>query len=63
MLLRPYVGSYSSEKGHYFLQEPWILALSKSVEIFIMDSINDMPTVKYWQNLGSMLDKAKENIP
>ena len=22
-----------------------------------------MPTIKYWQNLGSMMDKAKYNIP
>ena len=63
MLPRPYVGSYLGEKGHHFLQEPWILALAKSVETFFMVSINDMPTIKYWKNLGSMMDKAKENIP
>ena len=22
-----------------------------------------MPTIKYWQNLGSMIDKSKEEIP
>ena len=22
-----------------------------------------MPTIKYWQNLGSIMDKAKEKIP
>ena len=27
-----------------------------------MVSISDIPTVQYWQNLGNMLDKAKENI-
>ena len=27
-----------------------------------MVSISDIPTVKYWQNLGSMLDKSKEKI-
>ena len=31
MLPRPYVESYSGEKGHQFLQKPWILALTKSV--------------------------------
>ena len=36
MLPRPYVGSYIGEKGHQFLEEPWIIALSKSVEIFFM---------------------------
>ena len=36
MLPRPYVGSYSGEKGHQFLHKPWILALDKSVETFIM---------------------------
>ena len=28
-----------------------------------MVSIGDMPTIKYWQNLGSIMDKAKEKIP
>ena len=32
---RPYGGSYSGEKGHIFLQEKWILSLSKSVETFL----------------------------
>ena len=30
---------------------------------FFMNSISDMPTIKYWQNLGSMTNKAKENMP
>ena len=57
MLPRPYVGRYSGEKGHLFLHKPWILALAKSVETLIMVSIGDMPTIKYWQNLGSIMDK------
>ena len=36
MLPRPYVGIYVGEEGRQFLQEPWIIALAKSVEIFIM---------------------------
>ena len=28
-----------------------------------MVSISDMLTMKYWHILGSMMDKAKENIP
>ena len=63
MLPRPYVGSFSCEKGHQFFHKPWILALAKSVETFIMVSISDMPPLKYWQSLGSIIDKAKENIP
>ena len=63
MLPRPYVGGYSGEKGHHFLHKPWILALYKSVETFIMVSISDMPTIKYWQNLASIMDKAKQKIP
>ena len=59
MLPRPYVGSYSGQKGHENLQQPWILALAKSVEAFIIVSIYEMPTIKYWQNLGSTIDKAK----
>ena len=27
-----------------------------------MVSISDIPTIKYWKNLGSMMDKAKEKI-
>ena len=47
MLPHPYVESYSDEKDHQFLQEPWILALAKSVETFVMVSTSDMPTVLY----------------
>ena len=32
----PYVGIYSGEKVNKFLQETWILAVSKSVETFVM---------------------------
>ena len=32
----------------------WILALAKSVEIVFTVSISDMPTIKYWQNLGKI---------
>ena len=46
----PYVGSYSGEKCHQFLQEPCIIALSKSVEMFFMVSISDMPTI----NIGKI---------
>ena len=63
MLPRPYAGSNVSEKGHQFVQKPWIIALAKSVETFIHVSINDMPTIKYWQKLGWTMDKAKEKIP
>ena len=41
----------------------YILALAKSVETFIMVSINNMPIIKYWQNLGTIMDNAKEKIP
>ena len=63
MLPRPYLGSYSGEKGHEIMQQPWIIALAKSVETFIEVSINEMPTIKYWQNLGITMDKAKQMIP
>ena len=63
MLPRPYVGSYSGAKGHQYFHKPWILSLSKSVETFIMVSISDMPTIKYWQNLESIMDKSTEKIP
>ena len=49
MLPRPYVVSYSGEKGRHFFHKPWILELAKSVETFIMVSISDMPTIKYWK--------------
>ena len=63
LLQRPYVGSYSGEKVHQFFHKQWILALAKSVETFIMVSISDMPTIKYWQNLESIMDKSTEKIP
>ena len=63
MLPRPYVGSYSGEKGHQILQQPWILALTKSVETFIEVSVGDMLTIKYWQNLGRIMNQAKTMIP
>ena len=57
MLPRPYMGSYPGEKGHQFLQKPWIVVLDKSVGMCFMVSIIDMPAIKYWQKLGSMMDK------
>ena len=63
MLPRPYVGIYSGEKGHKILHEPCILILAKSVELFFMVSISDMPTIKHWQKLVSIMNKAKEKIP
>ena len=62
MLPCPYKGIYSGEKGHDCFQEPWIIPLSKSVETFVMVSISAMPTIKYWQNLGTFMDTTKENI-
>ena len=63
MLPRPYVGSYSGEKGHQILHQPWIIALAKSIEIFIEVSIIETPTIKYWQNLGRIMNHAKAMIP
>ena len=54
MLPCPYVGGYSGENGHQFLQKPCIIALAKSVETFIIVSIHDMPTInigKIWEGL------------
>ena len=51
MLQRPYVGSYSGEKGHQSLQQPWIIAFKKLIETFIEVSMIEIPTIKYWQNL------------
>ena len=63
MFPRPYLGSYSGEKGHEIMQQSWIIAFAKSVETFIIVSINEMPTIKYWQNLGRTMNKAKQMIP
>ena len=63
MLPRPYVGSYSGEKGCQILQQPWIIALANSVETFLIVSIRDMPKVKYWQHLGWIMEEAKVMIP
>ena len=63
MLPRPYVGSYSGEKGHQILQQSCIIALAKLIETFIEVSIIEMPTIKYWQNLGRKMNEAKMMIP
>ena len=47
ILPRPYVRSYSGEKGHQFFHKTCILALAKLVETFITVSIYYMPTIKY----------------
>ena len=39
MLPRPYVGIYSGEKGHHIFQQPWIIALAKSIETSIIVSM------------------------
>ena len=52
-------GKLYTWKGSPIFQEPWNIALSKSVETFIMVSISDMKTSQCWQKLGSMMDKAK----
>ena len=59
----PYKGSHPGDKGRQFFPEPWILALSQTVETCVMVSISDMPAVKYWKFLGSLLDRAKEKTP
>ena len=59
MLPRPYLGSYSGEKGHKIMQQSWIIALAKSVETFILVSICEMPTIKYCQNLKKLWIKQK----
>ena len=44
----------SVKKGHQFLHKPWIIALDKLVEIFILVSIYDIPTKnndKIWEGL------------
>ena len=50
-------------KGSPIFQKPCIIELSKSVETFFIVSISDVPTIKYWQNLGKTMKKAKEMIP
>ena len=63
MLPRPYVDSYSGEKGHQILQQPWNIALAKSIETFIEVSMIKIPTIKYWKNLGRITNQSKIMIP
>ena len=44
-------------------QQPWIIALAKSIETFIEVSMIEMPTTKYWRNLGRIINQAKMMIP
>ena len=57
------MGSYSGEKGHQILQQPCIIALANSIEKFLIVSIGDIPTVKYWKKLGRIMEEAKVMIP
>ena len=59
MLPRPYLGSYSYEKGHKIMQQSWIITLAKSVETFILVSISEMPTIKYWKIWKELWIKQK----
>ena len=54
LLPRPWIGNYSGEKGHKFLQKKWILALAKLVDKFVTVWISDMITIKYLHNLGKL---------
>ena len=50
MLPRPYVGSYSGEKGHQILHQLGVIVLAQSIKTFIIVSVYKMPTVNYWKN-------------
>ena len=63
MLTCPYVASFSVLKGHQFLQNKSVFELAKSVETFVIVSISDMPSIKYWKNLGLIMDTEKGNTP
>ena len=45
------------------MQQSWIIALAKSVETFIEVSMGEMPNIRYWQNLGRIMEEAKVMIP
>ena len=46
LLPRPYVGSYSGEKGHIFARS-MDYCITKQVKKFVMVSISEMPKIKY----------------
>ena len=56
------MGSYEGEKGDLFLKETWIVDLAKSLYIFLMVSISDLPTIKYWYTLEKFMVGANEDI-
>ena len=56
-------GKLSGERGHQIFRQPCIIVLSKSIETFIIVSMIEMPTIKYWQNLGRIMNEAKMVIP
>ena len=57
----PYVGSYEGEKGNLLLKEKWILDLAKLVWGFVMVSISDLLTVKYWKHLEKTIIRTKKD--
>ena len=56
------MGSYEGEKGDLFLRETWIVDLAKPLYIFLMVSISNLPTIKYWYTLEKIMVGANEDI-
>ena len=63
MLPHLYVGSYKGVNGNLFLKGKWVVDLAKSVELFVMVSISDMPTIKYGNHLKNDTGCTKDDIP
>ena len=63
MLPRDYQKSYDEDDSDNIIKEKWIMDLSQEEGNFVSWSINQMVTIKYWDNKIWNIITAKEKIP
>lgn len=63
MLPRDYQNSYDVDDGDNILKEKWLMDLAQEEDNFVWGSINQMGTIKYWENQIYNIITAKEQIP
>ena len=57
------MGSCECDIYNLLLKVKWIVELEKLFDLFVMVSISDTPTIKYWHTFQKSMVCAKEEIP
>ena len=63
MLPRDYQNIYDVDDGDNILKEKWLMDLTQEEDNFVWGSINQIGTIKYWENQICNIITAKEQIP